>query len=36
MGRGGGEWLFIFRELGSSGKYFQDQEFREQAYSFGD
>ena len=29
-----GEWLFIFRELGSTGNYFQ--EFGEQAHSFGD
>ena len=29
-----GERLFIFRELGSTGNYFQG--FREQAYSFGD
>ena len=29
-----GEWLFIFRELGSTGNYFQG--FGEQALSFGD
>ena len=29
-----GEWLFIFRELGSTGNYFQ--RFGEQAHSFGD
>ena len=29
-----GEWLFIFRELGSLGNYFQG--FREQPHSFGD
>ena len=29
-----GEWLFIFRELGSTGNYFHG--FREQAHSFGD
>ena len=29
-----GEWLFIFRELGSNGNYFQG--FGEQAHSFGD
>ena len=29
-----GEWLFIFRELGSIGNYFQG--FREQAHSFED
>ena len=29
-----GEWLFIFRELGSTGHYFQG--FGEQAHSFGD
>ena len=29
-----GEWLFIFRELGSTGNYFQ--EIGEQAHSFGD
>ena len=29
-----GEWLFIFRELGSTGNYFQG--FWEQAHSFGD
>ena len=29
-----GEWLFIFRELGSTGNYFQG--FGEQAHSFGD
>ena len=29
-----GEWLFIFRELGSTGIYFQG--FREHAHSFGD
>ena len=29
-----GEWLFIFRELGSTGNYFQG--FAEQAHSFGD
>ena len=29
-----GEWLFNFRELGSTGNYFQG--FGEQAYSFGD
>ena len=28
------EWLFIFRELGSTGNYFQG--FGEQAHSFGD
>ena len=28
------EWLFIFRELGSTGNYFQG--FREKAHSFGD
>ena len=28
-----GEWLFIFRELGSTGNYFQG--FGEQAHSFG-
>ena len=28
------EWLFIFRELGSTGNYFQG--FEEQAHSFGD
>ena len=30
----GGEWLFIFRELGSTGNYFKG--FGEQAHSFGD
>ena len=29
-----GEWPFIFRELGSTGYYFQG--FGEQAHSFGD
>ena len=29
-----GEWLIIFRELGSTGNYLQG--FREQAHSFGD
>ena len=29
-----GEWLFIFRELGSTGNHFQG--FWEQAHSFGD
>ena len=29
-----GEWLFIFRELGSTGNYFQGS--GEQAHSFGD
>ena len=29
-----GEWLFIFRELGSTGNYFRGD--REQAHSFGD
>ena len=29
-----GEWLFIFRELGSISNYFQG--FGEQAHSFGD
>ena len=29
-----GEWPFIFRELGSTGNYFQG--FGEQAHSFGD
>ena len=29
-----GEWLFAFRELGSTGNYFQV--FGEQAHSFGD
>ena len=29
-----GEWLFIFRELGSTGNYFQG--FGEQVHSFGD
>ena len=29
-----GEWLFIFRELGSTGNYFMGA--REQAHSFGD
>ena len=29
-----GEWLFVFRELGSTGNYFQG--FWEQAHSFGD
>ena len=29
-----GEWLFIFRELGSTGNYFKGS--REQAHSFGD
>ena len=29
-----GEWLFIFRELGSTGNYFQG--FGEQAHNFGD
>ena len=29
-----GEWLFIFRELGSTGNYFRGA--REQAHSFGD
>ena len=29
-----GEWLFIFRELGSTGNYFQG--FGEQAHSYGD
>ena len=29
-----GEWLFIFRELGSTGNYFLG--FGEQAHSFGD
>ena len=29
-----GEWLFIFRELGSTGNYFQG--FGQQAHSFGD
>ena len=29
-----GEWLFIFRDLGSTGNYFRDA--REQAHSFGD
>ena len=29
-----GEWLFIFRELGSTGNYFQG--FGEQVRSFGD
>ena len=29
-----GEWLFIFRELGSTGDYFQG--FGDQAHSFGD
>ena len=29
-----GEWLFIFRELGSTGNYFQA--FGEQVHSFGD
>ena len=29
-----GEWLFIFRELGSTGNYFHG--FREQVHSFGD
>ena len=29
-----GEWLFIFRELGSTGTYLQG--FGEQALSFGD
>ena len=29
-----GEWLFIFRELWSTGNYFQG--FGEQAHSFGD
>ena len=29
-----GEWLFIIRELGSTGNYFQG--FGEQAHSFGD
>ena len=29
-----GEWLFIVRELGSTGNYFQG--FGEQAHSFGD
>ena len=29
-----GEWLFIFRELESTGNYFQG--FGEQAHSFGD
>ena len=28
-----GEWLFILRELGSTGNYFQG--FEEQTYSFG-
>ena len=30
----GGEWLFIFRELGSTGNYFRGA--REQAHNFGD
>ena len=29
-----GEWLFIFRELGSAGNYFRGA--REQAHNFGD
>ena len=29
-----GEWLFIFRELGSNANYFRGS--REQAYNFGD
>ena len=29
-----GEWLFIFRELGSTGNYFRGA--REQAHNFGD
>ena len=29
-----GEWLFIFRELGSTGNYFRGS--REQAHNFGD
>ena len=29
-----GEWLFIFRELGSIGNYFRGD--REQAHNFGD
>ena len=29
-----GEWLFIFRELGSTGSYFRG--VREQAHNFGD
>ena len=29
-----GEWLFIFRELGSTGNYFKGS--REQAHGFGD
>ena len=29
-----GEWLFIFRELGSTGNYFRGA--REQAHTFGD
>ena len=29
-----GEWLFIFRELGSTGNYFKGA--REQAHNFGD
>ena len=29
-----GEWLFIFRELGSTGNYFRGD--REQAHNFGD
>ena len=29
-----GEWLFIFRELGSTGKYFRGA--REQSHNFGD
>ena len=29
-----GEWLFIFRELVSTGNYFRG--FREQAHNFGD
>ena len=29
-----GEWLFIFRDLGSTGNYFRGA--REQAHSFGD
>ena len=29
-----GEWLFIYRELGSTGNYFRGA--REQAHNFGD
>ena len=31
-----GEWLFIFRELWSTGNYFRGGGAREQAHNFGD